>query len=291
MPFRALVALCAVLFVVPSCGRVAEPTSVTRAAGTTTTPESHEPNAKSNPSEPTLFECPLESRVFGEAPPIPDIDRLEDIVDRVEQTTWDGFDVERVEATHLGVVALASGDLNEARKALREVGVPHVYRWDPSVASVGVDAAGQVRQVLQWLIEPAVHDLRASYRGIRGYETLALWQEAGAVLLQWKAPVPTEIKALEGVRPDGVRVIVKPTRFSERDWRAASAKVNHAIRDGRVDANWSTMGGCADGSGLVVGIEPASLGDRRSALQAQLSEVANIPVYVMPEEAPITLPR
>ncbi len=36
-----------------------------------------------------------------------------------------------------------------------------------------------------------------------GSAGLAFWQEAGAVLLSWKAPLPDEIAALEGQRPDG----------------------------------------------------------------------------------------
>lgn len=282
---RAMVGLCALVLVLTGCGRAEEPSA--RETGATAS-LSHPSDAASRRTDPAQFSCPVDGlAALGESSPIPDIDRLTDIVEGVEQTTWHGFVVERVEATHLGVVALVSGDLDAARRSLGGVGVAHVRRWDPSVAVVGVDAAGQVQQVLQWLTEDALREVRAGTRGIEGYQSLALWTGAGAVVLQWKAPVPAAVRALGGVRPDGVMVIVKPARFSARDVRAASARVGHAIRAGRVDAEWSTTGGCADGSGLVVGITPDSLGDRRPALQAQLGRIAGMPVHVVPEEAPV----
>lgn len=235
------------------------------------------------------FTCPRASRVLGDAPPIPDREELDAIAERVRRTGWDGFEVRRVEATHLGVVALVAGDLQAARRVLAEVGAAQTHAWDDSLAPVGVDAAGQVREVLQGLLEPAVRDVRAAVRGIPGQESIALWPEAGAVLLQWKAPVPTEVRALAGRRPDGVRVIVEPTRYSRRDIRAASERVVAAIRAGRIEVDWSTASGCADGSGLVVGVQPHSLADRAAELEAQLAEVAGMPVRVVPEEPPVPL--
>ena len=203
---------------------------------------------------------------------------------RQRSSSWEGFDVRLAASTHLGVVALVKGDLDAARAALPDVGVAHVYPWDDSAASVGVNAQGQVHQVLQWLLEPAVHDVRNAYRGVPGFESLGLWQEAGAVLLQWKAPVPDEIAALAGVRPDGVRVIVEPTRFSAHELRVAGQKAADASLKGRLDADWTSSYGCADGSGLVVGIEPESLADRRVTLQEALEAIAGMPVRVVPEE-------
>ncbi len=288
MSLRSSLTLCALLFALVGCGGEAEQSdSAMRASTWERAPEL---SAAGGAEKAHPFSCPKLSRVFRDAAPIRELDRLQDIVTRVEHTAWDGFAVRRAEATNLGVVALVTGELDEARGRLREVGVAHVYRWDPSVASVGVDGPGQVQQVLQWLLDPAGRELRAAYRGVGGFEGVAYWQAAGAVLLQWKAPIPPKVQSLAGLRSDGVRVIVEPTRYSARDFRAASAKVIGAIRAGRVDAEWSSTYGCGDGSGLVVGIEPASLGgDRRSSLQTQLTAVANMPVYVVPEEAPVPL--
>ncbi len=67
------------------------------------------------------------------------------------------------------------------------------------------------------------------------------------------------------------------------------ARVIRAIRGREIDADWSVTHGCADGSGLVVGIEPSSLRGRRASLQARLSKAADMPVFVVPEPAPMPL--
>ncbi len=243
-----------------------------------------DPVDSGTPSKPAVFDCSRRSLVFSEPPPIPDVERQKSVVAETTQSSWEGFDVRLAASTHLGVVALVKGDLDAARAALPDVGVAHVYPWDDSAASAGVNAQGQVQQVLQWLLEPAVRDVRNAYRGVPGFESLGLWQEAGAVLLQWKAPVPDEIAALAGVRPDGVRVIVEPTRFSAHELRVAGQKAADASLEGRLDADWTSSYGCADGSGLVVGIEPESLADRRVTLQEALEAIAGMPVRVVPEE-------
>lgn len=234
-----------------------------------------------------LFDCPRQSRVFGEAPAIPDRGRQQEIVETAHQHASTQFDVRRAEPTHLGVVALVSGDLAAARQLLPEVGVRHVYKWDPSGASVGLTARAQIQQALQWLLEPAIADVRASSRGIAGNGGLALWQEAGAVLLQWKRPVPPEIQQLEGTRPDGVRVIVDPVRFSAAETGKAGRKLFKAGT--RLDAFVTTTTGCADGSGVIAGVDPESLGDRRAELEEKMAEIVGMPVRVVPQAAPIPL--
>jgi hypothetical protein len=236
-----------------------------------------------------LFECLVESRVFSDSPPpIADLDPQRDTIGRIRETSWSRFKVRRADPTHLGVVALVSGDLPAARTALSQAGVAHVYEWDDSVAEVGVDGPGQVHQVLQWLLDPALRDVRRATRGTPGYASVAYWQKAGAILLTWKAPIPARIGALAGVRSDGAEVIVEAARFSERDVQAASHRVATAIRRGQVKAAWSTMHPCGDGSGLVVGIQPASLDGRRATLQSRLRKVAGMPVYLIPEQAPVS---
>jgi putative intracellular protease/amidase len=280
----AVTAACAVVAVIAAVG------FLPRWTATDSAPPPLGTNTSSS-GKAALFGCPLESRVFGPAPAIPDLDRQQRIIDATNQHRWKAFHVQRMAPTHLGVVALVSGDLNAARLVLPRRGVEHVYAWDPTARSVGVDGAGQVRQVLGWLLEPAVRDIRRANRGIAGYQSLALWQDAGAVLLQWKAPVPDQITGLAGQRPDGVLVIVEPARYSQRDFKTATAKVVEAIRAHHVDAKWSTARACADGSGLVVGIEPASLQGRRAELQKQLADIARMPVRVIPEDAPVPLTR
>jgi hypothetical protein len=153
------------------------------------------------------------------------------------------------------------------------------------MASVGVDADGQIRQVLQWLLQPAISDVRRATRSLPGDAGLALWQDAGAVLLQWKAPVPQELLALAGVRPDGVEVIVEPVDYSQQDMQRAARQLQAVLRERGLRDRWSSSYGCGDGSGLVVGIVPP-LTDR-AELQADFTEALGLPVMVVPEERPV----
>ncbi len=281
---RASAGVLLTMLAVAGCGAAeADPSATSGGAATAA------PGAAGDARAPKPFACSRQSRVLGPPPAVPEAGRLARIVRRVDAFRGEGYEVRRAEVTHLGVVALISGNLAEARSQLPGLGVAHVYPWDPAAASTGVDGAGQVQQVLQWLLEPAVRDVRAASRGLPGSAGLALWQEAGAVLLSWKAPVPDQIAALEGRRPDGVRVIVDPVRFSARDVRAASSRAARAIRGGPVAVDGVLTYGCADGSGLVVGVEPPALRGRRAALQARLSEAAGMPVFVVPEPAPVPL--
>lgn len=246
-------------------------------------PDKAPTDAASSPAA-GLFDCPRESRVLGEGPVIPDRDRQEEIVDAANRHTSTQFDVRRAEPSHLGVVALVTGDLAAARRLLPEVGVRHVYRWDPSL---GI-ARAQIEQALQQVLEPAMNDVRASTRGITGYAGLAIWQDAGAVLLQWKRPIPAEIQQLEGTRPDGVRVIVDPVRFSDAETTRASVKLHKSGE--RLDAEVTSMSACADGSGVVAGVDPESLGDRRAELQKKMAAIVKMPVYVVPDKGMVLTP-
>lgn len=242
-----------------------------------------------SPEESGLFDCETDNPVFGPSPAIPDRGRQQRIVDQIERPLSDAFDVHVAEPSHLGVVALVTGDLDAARRALREHGVGHVYSWDSSGPEVGADEHGQIEQALQWVLDPVVNRLQKQIRDVPGSGGLAYWQDAGAVLLQWKAPVPAEIEALAGVRPNGVKVIVQAIRYSDRDFLNAGERALKAGREGRIDAKVNSAVGCGDGSGLVVGVGPKSLGDRRAELQQKLTELVGMPVKVVAEEAPVPL--
>ncbi|MDO9494558.1 MAG: hypothetical protein Q7J48_02545 [Nocardioides sp.] len=250
------------------------------------------PPSASDPGE--LFECATEHPVFTTTPPpIPDLVEQQRTVRQLYAIS--SVQVRHAAPSHLGVVALvADNNVDPDSYAnpyfvtqLRAAGASHVYEWDPSIASAGVDADGQVRVVLGRLLDPAISDVRRATRGLPGDAGLALWQDAGAVLLQWKAPIPQEVLDLAGVRPDGVEVLVEAVRYSEQDVRRAQERLQSVLRERGLRERWSSSYGCGDGSGLVVGmVSPVT---DRPALQEDLTEALGLPVMVVPEEQPVPL--
>lgn len=234
------------------------------------------------------FSCPTESRIFTERPPIADLDEQERVVERIGRlsSVW----VRHAEPTALGVVALvgdASGDEGlradpQVADRLRRLGVAHVYEWDPTISSAGVDAAGQVERVVGWSLDPAYRDVRRATRGIPGSGGIAYWNEAGAILVSWKAPVPAQVAALVGTRPDGVRVVVDAVRYSERDVRRAQDRLQDWLVESGLRDDWTSSFACGDRSGLIVGMNPRVA--RRTALAERISEAVGMPTMVVSEE-------
>jgi len=242
--------------------------------------------------EPAPGDCPEVSRVFDASavPPIPDLARQQQVVTELAATDFRAFGVRHAAPTALGVVALVTGDVAVAERVLREdYGVELVHEWDRSGPDVGLDVDGQVGQVIAWQIEPVGHRLDREVRGLDGYAEIAMWQSAGGVLLSWKAPVPAEIAALAGVRPNGVRVFVEGVPYSEQELSAARQRVQAAVDRGRVDAKISSSTFCGDQSGLVFGIPPRFLGDGKEELEQELAGIAGMPVTVVPGSPPVDL--
>ncbi|WP_121254380.1 hypothetical protein [Nocardioides ferulae] len=236
------------------------------------------------------FTCSTESRVFGETPPIPDLEEQQRLVRSLSQGHFrriSAYAVRHAEPTALGVVALVIGSEQLARQSLTRLGVALVESYDASAADAGVDDHGQVQQVLQWQLEPVVREVQTATRGIPGDAGIALWQEAGAVLLQWKTPVPDEVQALAGSRDNGVEVIVEGVTYSRADVRDAQARLEAWLQgSGRRD-DWSSAYGCADGSGLVVGMVPGAADE--PGLAAEIEAAVGMPVLVVPEERPVEM--
>lgn len=266
-------------------------------AGPGTGPRQVQPDpATSSPSgHGDLFRCSTESRVVNDPPTITDLEQQQAIVRQL--LALSSVQVRHAAPSPLGVVALVVDDSGDPDShadpvvvaQLQEAGAAHVFEWDPSMASVAVDADGQVLRVLQWLLQPAIDDVRRATRGLPGNAGLALWQDAGAVLLQWKTPVPREVLALAGVRPDGVEVLVEPVSYSRQDIRRAMGRLPNVLRERGLWGRSSSSYSCADGSGLVVGIAPpptdrAELEADLTELQADLTEALGLPVTVISED-------
>ena len=238
--------------------------------------------ATSSAAEAELFSCPQGLDLPQDPPPIADLADQQATIASIEARTWDGFTIERTAPSPLGVVAMIEGDLARARSALGAAGAPVVYNCDPALDGGGM---GYLDWVMQWRLDPVVHEVAKIKLDVDGYAGIALWQDAGAVILQWKAPIPPEVQALAGVRPDRVTVIVRPTDYSSRELAHARKLVTKAFESGAVNARWTMVSSCSDASGFVVGIQPP-LGDRRAELQYLLSSLAGVPVMVVPQEPP-----
>lgn len=258
-------------------------------AGSGPTPRPGKPPATAAPSaQDQLFECPTENRVFTETTTIVDLEAQQQVVRRL--TTLSSVQVRHAAPSPLGVVALVVDDSGDPDSyadpavvaQLREVGVAHVFEWDPTAATAGVDADGQVRQVLQWLLQPALNDVRSATRDLSGAAGIAFWQDAGALLLQWKAPAPQEVLALNGTRPDGVRVIVESVDYSRLDIQRAQKRLHGVLREHGLKDRWSSSYGCGDGSGLIVGMTPPITD--RGDLQTLFGDALGLPVMVLPED-------
>lgn len=218
-------------------------------------------------------------------PPIADLARQKALIEELEAKSWSAFEIADAEPTQLGVVALVSGSYQAAKETLLAEGVRQVAVQAKELGS----AHDQAMNFIQELIEPAIDDITRLSKDVPGYTSIAVWSEGGAVVVDWKAPIPAEVQALAGVRKDGVNVIIQPVRYSSVEISAALDRVSKALRVHRVDAEWSSSSACQDGSGIVVGIQPDSLGSRKAALESQLSEIAEMPAHVVAEEAIVPL--
>lgn len=245
------------------------------------------PHSTPPPTPPARFTCPRGLQLLQDAPPIADLAEQQAVVADILRVTGPMSSVRVLVAqpTALGVVVLVQPGLADATQLLEDLGASYVHDWDPGGPSVGLDEDGQVRQVLQWQLEPVVHHLNRVTHDRPGNAGLALWQDAGAVVLQWQAPVPAEIEALAGVLPSGVEVQVWPVTYSDGDVRRAQDRLPDVLVERGLREEWTSSYGCADHSGLVVGMVPP-LGDR-ATLEDDLTRALGMPVLVVPEQRPV----
>lgn len=192
----------------------------------------------------------------------------------------DGYVVRRTASSRLGLIALVAGDLAKARAELVPRGVAVVERWrDPQG---DVNPVAQVTEVVEARLAPVVEEVRRAIRGLEGGYDVVPWIAGGAVVVQWRPPVPEAVTALVGERPDRVRVLVEEVPLSRDQVDRAAAAIEDADDLG---VEVTATSGCADGTGLVVGVSPDTDLDDRSALQERLAAAAGVPVLVVPVEA------
>lgn len=243
--------------------------------------------ADTSPStDSSTFTCPQGLDGLGDPPPIPDLADQQRVIDQLAQLS--SIQVRHAEATALGVIALVdddSGDLDywadpSIAERLSRLGVAHTYEWRPESGS-GDEASDQVRQVVLWELYPVLREVRQTVRGLPGVGGLAFWPDAGAVVVQWKAPIPREVSALAGTRANGARVEVRPTVYSRAEIRHAQDRLQEWLRDTARRDQWSSAGACADGSGLVVEMQPPVAGE--PGLADDIAAAVGVPVFVIAE--------
>lgn len=248
--------------------------------------------ATSTPDPAPTSPCPEPLDTLGTPPPIPDLAAQEELI--VTLRTLSSVFIAHAEPTPLGVIALVadeSGDQDyladpKVVQRLKRLGVGLVYEWIPK-GEDGGSAREQVRQAIQWSLQDAISDVRARTKGLTGSAGIVLWQEAGALVLDWKRPVPPEVAALDGVRTDGVRVEVREVTYSNADTRRAGRAVFTWARGNDLVETLSSASACGDGTGLRVGVVPDRAAD--AELATQIEQAAGMPVSVVAEEPPVNL--
>lgn len=174
-------------------------------------------------SQAALFACPAQHPVFTRhVPPVMHVQEERAKAERIAGLKGEGWSVAFAEPTRLGVMAFVAGDLESARPVLQRLGAKHVWeREADSDFEDGYDREGLVGQALQWVLQQPMEEVFGTLRGLPDDGEAAFWDEAGAIYVQWKAPLPPEVAALAGIRPDGIEVVVDETLYAPRDLHVA----------------------------------------------------------------------
>lgn len=236
-------------------------------------------------SQAALFACPAQHPVFTRhVPPVMHVQEERAKAERIAGLKGEGWSVAFAEPTRLGVMAFVAGDLESARPVLQRLGAKHVWeREADSDFEDGYDREGLVGQALQWVLQQPMEEVLGTLRGLPDDGEAAFWDEAGAIYVQWKAPLPPEVAALAGIRPDGIEVVVDETLYAPRDLHVGMNLIFDAAQRGEIEADLTSGSTCGDLSGVLIGVEPGSLGERGPRLQEELGRIAGVPVHVIPQ--------
>ena len=238
-------------------------------------------------SQDALFSCPERHPVFTRhVPPIMDRAVQEEGVAWLQGTSGPGWSVAFLEPTRLGLFAFVDGDVEAARADLLKRGIAHVYHRDAQPEfEDGDERKALVDQAMQWALDESMRDVRRALRGLPDDGELAYWTPAGAIFVQWKRPLPPAVAALAETYVDGALVVVEESAYAPREIRAAMERIFAAAERDEVPAQLNSGSACGDLSGVLIGVDPSSLGDRGPDLQERLARIAGMPVHVVPQEA------
>jgi hypothetical protein len=211
---------------------------------------------------------------WGAARPIPHLTRQKRVARHALRTTDPDYDVKRAQPTQLGVIVLVDGNVAKATRELR--GADHVVSWTKHFLS-DFPPGFRVDVVLTDMLHPLLKQVVRSTSGIPGIVEPAYWQDGGAVVLTWKAPVPPEVQALAGVRPDGSEVRVIPRPYSMAELLAGQDRLIDFL-DAR-GIRWSSVSHCDSDAGLELDV-PGNP-DSFPLSQAELDQAAGMRVLLL----------
>ena len=211
---------------------------------------------------------------WGPPRPIADLRRQKKAAHRALRTRDPNYVVKRAEPSHFGSIALVDGNVAKAKRELR--GVDRVVSWTKHFLD-DFPPGARMDVYKQELLMPLINQVRAATEPIEGGGDLAFWQEGDAVVLPWKAPVPAEVQALAGVRPNGAEVRVVPVPYSTEELLAAQDRLLDFVDDR--DVRWSSASHCESNAGLelTVPIKPG----RFTVSQEELDQAAGVRVLLL----------
>lgn len=214
------------------------------------------------------------ARQWGTPREIPHLKRQQRVVKRVLKAKDRAYVVKRARATHFGVIALVAGNVKKARRELR--GVDHVVSWTRGVVGT-FPPRWRMEEAVFHFLEPVLPNVLRKVRGIPGRGEPAYWTRGGAVVLEWKAPVPAAVQKLAGVRPSGVEVRVVARPYSAADIQRGMEDVFDFLEERDVPVSMASS--CESAAGIELGV-PFDVDDL-PVTQAELEEAAGMRVLVV----------
>jgi hypothetical protein len=211
---------------------------------------------------------------WGPPRPIPDLRHQKKVAHRALRTRDPDYVVKRAEPSHFGTIALVDGNLAKASRELR--GVDRVVSWTKHFLS-DFPPGMRLDVYKTDLLMPLMQEIDHATDGSAGKGDFAFWQDGDAVVLPWKAPVPAEVQALAGVRPDGAELRVVPVPYSTEELLAAQDRLIDLL-DAR-HVRWSTVSHCDSNAGVELEV-PTKPG-RLAVSQAELDQAAGVRVLVL----------
>lgn len=126
--------------------------------------------------------------------------------------------------------------------------------------------------------------------GGEGFARVRVENAALAAEIQWKKPVPVEVKSLQGETDSGVRITVTSVPFSQADVDAAAEAIQSAVQDDRIPGI-ERISANKSFTGLLVGFTEGDFGryGSDSSLREKFERVASMPVTFVKVGAIVSL--
>jgi hypothetical protein len=130
-----------------------------------------------------------------------------------------------------------------------------------------------------------------SEQGVAGYTGMSADQNKRELRVLWKEPIPGAVAAFDHRRIAGLTIRIVPAKFSEEELIQKSEQLLEAAKAGTV-APISYVYGADDGSGLVIGVDPAAASSLRAPMRtSDAQRLTGLPVTQELGVAPATTGR